>query len=575
MSKKRNRPSRQHPAKPAASPAPKASGRPAAGEEAGPAAAGPATGDARDEADSAGKGSQAAADKASHAAAGKGSQRGKPAALPEARAKLGKPLPPRPPVFWFGFELPWAKLVAVRFVLFGLLAIDAFLQLSHAPRYGAGDFNVGHLPFLHDLGPGRAGYEIGQLIVAYLFVLAALGVATRLVLPIAAALYAWLSFGSQLDSYQHHYLVALVVAFACFVPWQRPADAAPETPVRSWAVRLILVQLGIMYLWAAISKMDPAWTSGRTLDTVLTGSVRSLVDGTIGMERASSIAIGIELILACTIWLRPTWRIAAPLGLLFHIGIAASGLEIGLFAYLMIGMYLLVLPDSLFVWLAGTPPLQPLRRLLRRLGEATSWLAWALAIGAGIAIAALVRLEHPLHAGLAVAAIPLALAVHARLLGRRPALSLAAAHLAALLLWLGAERVSSVAVDYYKFWAGSQRRLGNLPEAEHAYRRLVEVAPDLELGHYYLGRILTSSGRGEEGVPHLHEAQRLETGRARAWIEEARWLASQGQHADAITKARQGTFAEPNNREARSLLESLLANQAAPARAAEEDQEKL
>src|SRR5205085_4826490 len=95
--------------------------------------------------------------------------------------------------------------------------------------------------------------------LAYLFVLIAFGVAARVLVPITAALYAWLYFGSQLDSYQHHYLVVMVLVIASFVPWQRPADARPETPARSWAIRLLLVPLAIMYLWAAISKMSPGW----------------------------------------------------------------------------------------------------------------------------------------------------------------------------------------------------------------------------------------------------------------------------------------------------------------------------
>ncbi len=167
------------------------------------------------------------------------------------------------------------------------------------------------------------------------------------------------------------------------------------------------------------------------------------------------------------------------------------------------------------------------------------------------------------------------LAVHARLIGGAPAASIGAAHLVALALWLVADRASSVAVDYYKFWAGSQRRIGDLQTAERAYRRLVEVAPDLELGHFYLGRILTADGRGEEGVPHLHEAQRLEPARARAWMEEARWLAAQGKHDEAVEKARQGTVVEPNNREARTLLDNLIANKPAPNRGAEDDADKL
>src|SRR5437762_505916 len=46
------------------------------------------------------------------------------------------------PAFWFAFDVTWAKLALARVVLFGLLAIDALLQIRHAPRYGVGGFNV-------------------------------------------------------------------------------------------------------------------------------------------------------------------------------------------------------------------------------------------------------------------------------------------------------------------------------------------------------------------------------------------------------------------------------------------------
>lgn len=566
MSKKRNRSHRPGPARKPAATLPKgpfSANEPPAEQEPEPQpvdkAAAPPADKAADR--SVGK----PADKAGRARAAREPRRGE---LPEARVRGAKSPSPRTPVFWFGFEVAWGKLLAVRFVLFGLLALDAFLQIPHAPRYGAGGFNVGHFSFLDGLAPGRAGYELGQLVLAYLFGVAAFGVATRLVLPIAAALYAWLYFGSQLDSYQHHYLVALLVAIACFVPWQRPPDGRPGTRVASWALRLILVQLGILYLWAAISKMDPAWTSGATLGAQLTGTLRSLVDHTIGLGGASLVVILVELALAATIWLRPGWRIAAPLGIALHLGIAASGLEIGLFAYLMLGLYLLVLPDRLFVWLAERPPAQVIRRRLHGLAASASLAAWPLAIGAGVGIGALVRLEHALLLAVVLAAIPIVLGVHGSLIGRPRSATIPVAHLLALALWLFADRASSVAEDYYKFWGATQRRFGDLASAEHPYRRLVDVAPDAGLGHYHLGRILVTGGRGDEGARHLREAQRLEPKRARAYLEEARWLAAQGRRAEAIEKAREATTAEPGHAGARALLDGLLANRAAPAGAA-------
>src|SRR4051812_17444647 len=76
-------------------------------------------------------------------------------------------LPPEQPAFWFGFDVAWLKLLVFRVVFFGMLAIDALLQIRHAPRYGAGGFNVAQLPFLDSIGPTRGSYEVAQLISAY------------------------------------------------------------------------------------------------------------------------------------------------------------------------------------------------------------------------------------------------------------------------------------------------------------------------------------------------------------------------------------------------------------------------
>ncbi len=459
--------------------------------------------------------------------------------------------PPREPVFWFGFEVAWAKLAVARFAIFALLAIDAFLAIRHAPRYGAGDFNVGQLGFLGDLGPGRVGYGVGQLALTYLFAMIACGVGTRILVPLGAAIYAWLYFGSQLDSYQHHYLVSLVLVIASFVPWQRPAGTDPATPVRTWALRLLLVQLAIVYEWAAFSKLDDAWFDGSTLAMQMTGKVGALITSTIGMKVAAILVIGVELVLGATVWSRRTWQIALPLGLAFHVSIAATGLEIGLFAFLMIGFYVLLVPDRIWVAL-----LRGIHAGLDRFA-APSWLAWEVGLVAAIAVARFVRIEHAFVVAIAASAVPLVVAIHALVRGRGPAMLVGIAQVVAIALWLVLDRTSDVAVDYYRFWGGSQRRLGNVEVAERAYRRLVAIAPDQEVGHYQLGRILLQQNRVDEGLAELHAAQRLEPMRARAYIAEARHLQQQGKTAEAIEKAKQATFAEPSHPDARTLLDNL------------------
>jgi tetratricopeptide (TPR) repeat protein len=86
---------------------------------------------------------------------------------------------------------------------------------------------------------------------------------------------------------------------------------------------------------------------------------------------------------------------------------------------------------------------------------------------------------------------------------------------------------------------------------------LTEVAPDLESGHFQLGRLLVQRGAVEEGLVHLREAQHLAPAIARSFVEEARVLQQQGKTAEAIEKAKQATYADPSHAEARALLDGL------------------
>lgn len=489
----------------------------------------------------------------------------KPTASKAAASKAATKPVVEQPAFWFGFEVSRAKLAVGRVVLFGLLALDALLQIRHAPRYGAGGFNVAQIPLLDSLGPTRTSYGVCELINAYLFTLAAFGVAVRWVIPPAAAIYAWLYFGSQLDSYQHHYLVSMILLCACFVPWQRARDtardAAPTVRVASWALRLILVELAIMYLWAAISKMNGAWTNGTTLSSQIIGPMRHLVDATVGVPLASKLVIVVELSLASLVWQPRFAFIAAPLGLAFHAGILFSGLEIGLFAWLMLAIYLFVIPDRVYIVLAER--LDGARKAFGVVAAwfdgALGWVVWLAGIGLGLVFAMLARFEYAGRVGVVLLVVTIAGTATSivRAPGARRMTAIGLAHLAAFTLWLATDRASTVAIDYYRFWGGTSRRLGDLPAAERAYRELDAVAPDEPAGHFQLGRLLLGQGKSDEALAELHEAQRLSPGDARPFTVEARWLAGHGKSAEAVAKARDATYADPNDRDARDLLDSL------------------
>ncbi len=125
-----------------------------------------------------------------------------------SRRQGGSPPAPAPaPVFWFGFEVRVGQARRRPRRAVRLLALDALLQIRHAPRYGAGGFNVAQLPGLDALGPARTGYELGQLVSAYLFVLARAAASRHAgssrSMPRSTT---WLYFGASSTAYQHHYL---------------------------------------------------------------------------------------------------------------------------------------------------------------------------------------------------------------------------------------------------------------------------------------------------------------------------------------------------------------------------------
>jgi tetratricopeptide (TPR) repeat protein len=474
------------------------------------------------------------------------------------------------PRFWFGFTLPWAKVALVRVALFGVLAVDAFLAVRHAARYGTG-FNVAHFHFLDGLAPGRAAFTLVELALAYLFALFALGVGLRL-LPLAAALYGWVYFSSQLDSYQHHYLVCLVLVLACFAPWRRPPETPPDEPARSWALRLVLVQLGVVYIWAAIAKMNGAWLDGTALhQQISTPWMARILDGVSdGWAIAACATLALELFLSVAVWCRPLWWLALPLGVAFHVNIELSGLEIGLFTYVMVALYTLTVPDPIVdaatracgnAWRAIAAPV---RRAASRLGE---WPLIAPAIAAvAFGSAFLVALVPfaPLLIAVTIALGVVVGAIVARVGGGPDAAARAlAASLAAALLLVGLDHTTTIARDYYKYWGRSARLLGDADDEREAYDRLLELRldPGSPTAHYFLGLLDAKAGQLADARAHWEAAEAIRPSDLRAFAEEAKLLVRFGLRDEALVVAHNALAANPSSKQARDLVDAVQKDQ--------------
>lgn len=200
-----------------------------------------------------------------------------------------------------------------------LVAFDVWLtRISHGGRYGAGDFNVAHFAWLDALQPGvsPALYVGVSTLTGFLcFTLALAPRPPRWLLGVAFALHTWGWAMSMLDSYQHHYLLSIVLLALIFFPrlsaeeaLLSPAPRSAETlppkrlparggprhktkkgsrpdkthepeptslsPLRApttaaWAYVALAWSIAIVYAYTAFSKTSDEWLSGAAMQSVL------------------------------------------------------------------------------------------------------------------------------------------------------------------------------------------------------------------------------------------------------------------------------------------------------------------
>lgn len=546
--------------------------------------------------------------------------------------------------FWFEFRVSPLKLRLFRIGLFSVLALDAWNQIKHAPRYGAGGFNVSHIPQLDWLlpMPTRAGLLIVFILQAFLAARVVFGVAVGTSIKLITALYAYAYFISQLDSYQHHYFVFLVLLLCCFVPWDEVAASAPDKGaskrldsgaegassqtgpkkqaqeqkqkqkqkpkqklskkkranlakqkelaakraakkaerahrqldnraarrITTWAIRLLLVQMSVMYFWAAMTKTAPLWLDGTALERQLSkGFVRDTM-GSIGFGNGAVLVMITELFLVGALCVRRLWPLAFVVGVSMHIAFDNSGLEIGLFSYFMVGLYVLLIPDGWFDWLG-----KHARRgatgafeLLRKTRALIRWLPWWMSLPP-VAVGSLLLFVLPFRETGFIVGVVALLGVVAAIpwKGARLGLGPGLAHLLACTVLLTFSGQTKDVHDYYKYWGGTSRRLGDDAGKKAAYAKLVKISPWYGSGHYHHGTVLEKEGKLKEALESYRRTQQLRPDYWRAFLAEANLHDRAGRGPEALKAARR-VLQLRNDSRARDIYNKWAAKQAQPRR---------
>lgn len=442
--------------------------------------------------------------------------------------------------FWFGNAVLRSRLTTYRVVVFGLLAFDMWiLMFSHAPRYGVADFNVSHVAALDGLLPMPTPALVGvlYLVGGFLAFRVALGIATRGSMIGLGAIYSGLYFWSQADSYQHHYLLCLVIVLSCFLPLgalpglDGPATVTGEK-VKSWATKLIYVEVSIVYFYTAITKTTGYWLDGWALERIIqTEGMRSFLDGWAGVFGTGPLGgyaftahtIMVWQYFVAAAFLIPRLRpLACITGPMFHILVEVIDLKIGWFSYYMIGLYyILLFPDAWFLAVARPVGrlLSPLRPIYERLivpRPVPGSMAVALAVGAGAISFGLIWLALPMAGGGLLAgtiALLIAGTVAPKLCGvpQRAALR-AGAQLLGVLALLVSLRGSDALYDYHRFWAGDLKRRGELGEAAEHYQTANRLKRTGPARYFALGELYERMGRLEDAKRAFSQGLRRSPG---------------------------------------------------------------
>lgn len=464
--------------------------------------------------------------------------------------------------YWFEFSVLRRRMVLWRVVFFGLLAVDFWtILLEHAPRFGAGGFNVSQLPWLDRFLPLPTPEVVGPLYVVggLLATCIALGIAPRRCLTLLAPVYAGVYFWSQSDSYQHHYLISLLLVLLTAVPeaaWTLPRPGEP-THVQSWAMRLVYVQIGLMYAWTAVTKHTPVWLDGTTLDQIVACEPREQLraaatwtGGTLNqtMAWAATVVMIGEYIAGLVYLARPLWVVGLFLIPTFHLGVEWLRLDIELFSYYMVGTnVVLLMPER---WL-----LRMTDAVARRSGPVVRAHAWSVkprpisagaaraqagAVGALLfAVGATVPFEGATRAGVALAFAAMAIlwpfgdpSPHLR----RMAVGLLVGGAA---LWVTVH-ATDTAYTYYRQWGGFLRRQGDDAGAREMYEKANAAAGDAPARHLQLARLLARGGDAAGAAALVDEdirrQQKALTGARAAPQSADEWLA-RGKTARALADA--------------------------------------
>lgn len=310
-------------------------------------------------------------------------------------ARLSAPVDNASLVFfrvWFGLLMLWDT---VRFVVTGRVK-DYYLDpIFHFKYFG--------FEWVEPLSP--MGMNVLFAAMAILCVLIAVGLFYRVAMALFFLAFTYAFLLEQARYLNHYYLICLVSLLMVFLPANgaysldavmRPRRRRRHTP--AWTIWLLRVQLGIVYFYGGIAKLNWDWLQAKPIgDWLATRPDTTPIIGAlftqewVGYSFAYGGLLFDLLVVPCLLW-RKSRAYAFVAAVLFHVT-NAKLFHIGVFPWLMIAATTIYFKPS---WPRRFLRLEPASAIAARAQPRRGWL---VVLAVYVLIQLLLPLRHFLYPG--------------------------------------------------------------------------------------------------------------------------------------------------------------------------------
>lgn len=191
-----------------------------------------------------------------------------------------------------------------------------------------------------------------------LIALAGLGIAFGLLYRFSSVAFTLLwttAYLMQKQHYNNHYYLMILLGFIMvIIPAGKRFSldskwgiTQTQYYIPAWPVHILILQLGIVYTYAAIAKLYPEWIEGIPLKIWLTGHTQGAWLANVRLIKTLAVG-GILfdlLVVPALLWKRTRW-LAVLASIVFHL-FNSIVFQIGTFPYMMLGTLILFFPANM------------------------------------------------------------------------------------------------------------------------------------------------------------------------------------------------------------------------------------